>query len=149
MFKLHDLPGDPGKKQQRKRVGRGEGSGQGGTSGKGHKGKDARSGAGKGAGFEGGQMPLIRRIPKFGFSNDNFRDKRAAVTLGQLENKFEAGAVVDLEALRKARLIALQTEYVKIIATGALTKKLIVHAHGYSAQARVAIEAAGGQCETV
>jgi large subunit ribosomal protein L15 len=149
MLKLHNLPGDPGKKQRRKRVGRGEGSGQGGTSGKGHKGEQARSGGGhRTAAFEGGQMPIIRRLPKFGFSNTRFRLVRAEVTLRHL-NRFEDGATVDIEALRLVRLVPKKAETVKLIATGTLERKLTVRLNGFSANARQAVEAAGGKCETV
>lgn len=147
-LKLHELPADPGKTQKKKRVGRGEGSGRGKTAGKGHKGRQARSGHSKGAGFEGGQMPLIRRLPKFGFSNEKFRVKRDEVSLREL-NQFEDGAVVDFAAMHQARLISKQAGYVKVLATGELTKKLTVKAHGFSARAKQAIEAAGGQCETL
>ena len=148
MIKLHELPADPGKQQKRKRVGRGEGSGHGKTSGHGHKGRQARSGHSKGAGFEGGQMPMIRRLPKFGFNNDRFRVKRGEVTLAQL-NKFEDGSVVDFVAVCKAGFVSHQSRMVKVIATGELNKKLTVKLNGFSAQAKAAIEAAGGTCETV
>ena len=148
MLKLHELIGDPGKTQKKKRVGRGEGSGQGKTAGKGHKGKQARSGSGKGSSFEGGQMPMIRRLPKFGFSNARFRVARGEVSLAQL-NKFEDGATVDFAALRQKGLVPKQVEYVKVLATGELTRKLTVKLNGFSAKAREAIEGAGGICETV
>jgi large subunit ribosomal protein L15 len=149
MLKLHELPADPGKSQKPHRIGRGEGSGWGRTSGKGNKGQQARSGGGhKGPAFEGGQMPLIRRLPKFGFSNISFRLRRAEVTLEQLE-RFDAGTTVDFELMCAARLISKQSQRVKVLATGELTKKLTVKAHGFSAKARQAIEAAGGVCETI
>lgn len=148
MLKLHTLPGDPGKTQKAKRVGRGEGSGHGKTSGHGHKGKQARSGSGKGAYFEGGQMPMIRRIPKFGFNNARNRVMRGEVTLEQLE-KFDDGTVVDFAAVAARKLVSQNTQYVKVLATGSLTKKLIVKLNGFSAKAKEAIEAAGGTCETV
>jgi large subunit ribosomal protein L15 len=148
MSKLHDLTGDPGKRQRKRRVGRGESSGWGRTSGRGNKGKQSRSGNAHGPAFEGGQMPFIRRIPKFGFSNARFKANKAEATLGQL-NKFEEGDCVDLEALRQKGLIQKNVEYVKVIATGELTKKLVVKLSGFSAKARQAIEAAGGSCETV
>lgn len=148
MLKLHELPGDPGKKQKTKRLGRGESSGQGKTSGKGHKGKQARSGSGKGAYFEGGQMPMIRRLPKFGFSNVRFAKQKEAVTLEHL-NKFDEGALVDFDALVGKHFISKNTDYVKVLATGKLAKKLTVRLHGFSAKAKEAIEAAGGSCETV
>lgn len=148
MLKLHELQGDPGKTQKKRRIGRGEGSGWGKTSGHGHKGKQARSGAGKSAAFEGGQMPLIRRLPKFGFSNIRFKAKKGEVTLANL-NRFEDGATVDFTAVHQAGLVAKQAEFVKVLATGKLTKKLNVRLNGFSAKAREAIEAAGGTCETV
>jgi large subunit ribosomal protein L15 len=148
MLKLHELPGDPGKAQKKKRVGRGEGSGLGRTSGRGNKGKQARSGAGKGPGFEGGQMRMIRRIPKFGFRNDAFRLRRAELTLDKLD-KFDEGALVDMDALRARKMVSRQTEFVKVIATGKLSRKLTVKLHAFSAGARRRIEAAGGSCETV
>lgn len=149
MLKLHELPGDAGKKQQTKRLGRGHGTGQGKTAGKGHKGKQARSGSGKGAAFEGGQMPLIRRIPKFGFSNERFQIKREAVGLSTLDKAFEDGATVDVAALHEAGLIAKQTAQVKVIVQGTLAKKLTVKLNGFSANAAKAIEAAGGTAEVV
>lgn len=150
MLKLNELIADPGRQQQTKRLGRGEGSGQGKTSGHGHKGKQARSGSGKGSspGFEGGQMPLMRRLPKFGFTNKRFRLNRAEVTLGQLEAKFEAGATIDKDAMRAAGLIAKKTERVRVLVGGSFSKTLNVKASGFSAGARQAIEAAGGRCET-
>ena len=148
MLKLHELPGDPGKKQNTKRLGRGEGSGQGKTSGHGHKGKQARSGSGKGAYFEGGQMPMIRRIPKFGFSNQRFQIRKAEVTLEQLE-KFDDGATIDFAALVARRLISKNIDYVKVLATGELTKKFTVKLHGFSAKAKQVIESVGGTCEMV
>jgi large subunit ribosomal protein L15 len=147
-IKIHGLPADRGKRQKRKRVGRGESSGWGRTSGKGNKGAQARSGRAKGKGFEGGQTPLIRRVPKYGFSHEAFRAVRAEVTLGKL-NKFESGATVDPEALHGAGLIAKGVERVKVIATGELERKLTVKAHGFSKGARAAIEAKGGACEVL
>lgn len=147
--KIHDLPGDPGKTQKKTRVGRGEGSGQGKTAGKGHKGVQARSGRAKGGAFEGGQTPLVRRIPKFGFKNTAFREPRAEVTLRQLEAKFEAGATVDPEVLHKAGLIRKSVTRIKVIGGGTLSKKLTVKSHGFSAGAKAAIESAGGTCEVL
>jgi large subunit ribosomal protein L15 len=147
--KIHELPGDPGKTQKKTRVGRGEGSGQGKTAGKGHKGAQARSGRAKGGAFEGGQTPLVRRIPKFGFKNTSFREPRAEVTLRQLEAKFEAGSTIDPEVLHKAGLIRKSIKRIKIIGGGTLNKKLTVKSHGFSAGAKAAIEAAGGACEVL
>jgi large subunit ribosomal protein L15 len=148
MMKLHELKGDAGRRQKRRRIGRGDGSGWGCTSGKGHKGQKARAGSSKGAAFEGGQMPLIRRIPKFGFSNVRFKIPRSEVTLRTL-NRFEEGSTVDLAFLKEHDLIPAKTREIKVIATGVLEKKLTVRARRFSAGARAAIEAAGGVCETV
>ncbi|MEN6626880.1 MAG: 50S ribosomal protein L15 [Candidatus Sumerlaeia bacterium] len=148
MLKLHELIADPGCQQETKRRGRGEGSGLGKSAGHGNKGKQARSGSGKGPIFEGGQMPMMRRLPKYGFTNRRFRAKRAEVSTGQLEASFEAGASVDMEALRAKHLISKQTERVRVLVGGSLTKNLNVKASGFSAGARQAIEAAGGRCET-
>ena len=147
-MKLHELPGDPGRQQKSRRVGRGEGSGWGRCAGKGNKGQQSRSGKPKGHAFEGGQMPLIRRIPKFGFSNDRFRLVRAHVNLRDL-NQFEEGATVDPAALHTRRMIAKKVQYVKVLATGELTKPLTIKAHGFSARARQAIEDAGGKVEKI
>lgn len=147
-IKLHELPPDPGARQKRHRIGRGESSGWGKSSGHGAKGAQARSGAAKRGAFEGGQTTLTRRVPKFGFSNVKFRIPRAAITLGALD-RFEEGTSVDLAALRGAGLIAKRTRYVKVIATGKLTTKLTVRLHGYSQAAREAIEARGGTCEVL
>jgi large subunit ribosomal protein L15 len=148
-IKIHELPGDRGKKQKKTRVGRGEGSGQGKTAGKGHKGQQARSGRAKGGTFEGGQTPLVRRVPKFGFKNTAFREPRAEVTLGQLEREFESGATVDPAALHAAGLVKKSVTRIKVIASGTLKKKLTVKCHGFSAGAKAAIEAAGGACEVL
>jgi large subunit ribosomal protein L15 len=148
MLKQHELPGDPGAQQKKKRVGRGEGSGLGKTSGYGHKGEKARSGRAKGKGFEGGQVPLMRRLPKFGFTNHSFQKKKGEVTIEQL-NQFESGATVDAAVLLGARLISKQITSYKVIGNGELSKKLTVKAHGFSAGARATIEGAGGTCETI
>lgn len=147
-LKIHELPGDPGRRGRRKRVGRGEGSGRGRTAGKGNKGKKARSGAAKGGSFEGGQMPLIRRIPKFGFTNETFRVSREAVTLRQL-NQFDDGATIDREALVEAGLIQKHVKQVKLICKGELERKLRVRLHGFSAGAKAAVEARGGSWEII
>jgi large subunit ribosomal protein L15 len=145
-MKIHDLPGDPGRQQKRKRVGRGEGSGHGKTSGKGHKGSQARSGHGHlGRHIEGGQMPLMRRIPKFGFNNP-FRVEYEVVNTAALEKHFEAGATVDVEALRKARLVR-KPGPVKVLGNGDLKKALTVKVNAVSESAREKIAAAGGSVE--
>ncbi len=131
-----------------KRLGRGIGSGLGKTSGKGHKGQWARSGGGVRPGFEGGQMPLIRRIPKRGFNN-HFRKVYSIVNLSVLEESFEAGSVVDAVALNEKGLIKIVKDSVgvKVLGNGALTKSLTVKADAFSASAKEAIEKAGGKAE--
>jgi len=146
-MKLHDLKPAPGSQTKAKRLGRGIGSGLGKTSGKGHKGAKARSGGGKAPGFEGGQMPLYRRIPKSGFKNP-FRKEYATVNVGSLEG-FEDGAVVNLEALKAAGLVRQVKDGVKILGTGELTRKLTVQAVRFSGSAREKIEKAGGKAEEV
>ena len=144
-MRLHDLQPNPGAKHRRKRLGCGESSGHGKTSGKGHKGQKARTGAAIRPGFEGGQMPLNRRLPKKGFSNAKFRTSYAVVNVSSLEAKFESGATVDEAALRAAGLVKGGAwDGVKILGTGDLTKKLTVQAHRISAAARAKIEGAGG-----
>ncbi len=148
MIRLHTLKGDPGRRRKRRRIGRGDGSGWGCTSGKGHKGALARAGSPKGAAFEGGQMPLIRRIPKFGFSNIRFKTPRSEVTLKTL-NRFKEGETVDLALLKSKNLVPMKIREIKVIATGVMEKKLTVRADKFSTGARAAIEAVGGVCETV
>ena len=142
---LSDLKPAPGAMKKRKRVGRGHGSGLGKTAGRGHKGSGARSGGNIPPGYEGGQMPLSRRLPKRGFHNP-FRTEYAIVNLGSLE-RFEAGAVVDREALLQAGLIRSRKNKVKILGKGELTKGLTVRAHAFSAQAREKITERGGTAE--
>ena len=146
-MKLHDLTAAPGSVQDRKRIGRGQGSGQGKTAGKGHKGQKARAGHGMRPGFEGGQMPLQRRIPKRGFNNI-FAKTIVAVNVGTL-NKFEDGAVVDTQALIDAGIVKVCCDGVKILANGKLDKKLTVKANAYSEAAKQKIEAAGGKAEVI
>ncbi len=146
-MKIHQLPGDPGRKQKRKRVGRGESSGLGKTAGKGNKGHKARSGGGKHMGFEGGQMPLQRRIPKFGFKNP-FRTEYEVVNVSDLERIFEGGSVVDIEALRNARAVRT-TKPVKILGNGEISKSLTVRANKFSKSAIAKIEKAGGSTEVI
>jgi large subunit ribosomal protein L15 len=140
---LSNLKPRPGSKHRVKRLGCGESSGHGKTSGKGHKGQKARSGGSIRLGFEGGQMPLIRRIPKRGFSNEAFRTRFAIVNLDSLD-AFENGATVDEQALLSAGLIRRPYDKVKILGSGALTKKLSVTANKASESAKAAIEKAGG-----
>ena len=140
---LTNLKPRPGSKHRVKRLGCGESSGHGKTSGKGHKGQKARSGGSIRLGFEGGQMPLIRRIPKRGFNNANFKTQFAVVNLSSL-NAFDDGATVDEKALLAAGLIRRPYEQVKILGSGELSKKLTVTANKASESARVAIARAGG-----
>ncbi len=142
MLTLANLSPNPGSRKNRKRVGRGRGSGHGKTSGRGHKGAKARSGSSLRLGFEGGQMPLQRRLPKRGFNNI-FKTVYAVVNLKDLD-RFEEGATVDRAALVEAGLVKRSERLVKILATGEVTKKLTVVADKVSAAARRKIEAAGG-----
>jgi len=145
---LHTLKPRPGSKHRVKRLGCGESSGHGKTSGKGHKGQKARSGGSIRLGFEGGQMPLIRRIPKRGFNNANFKIRYAVVNLGDLD-AFEAGASIDEASLRAAGLVRGTIDGVKILGHGELTKKLSVTAHKFSESAKEKIEKAGGSATLV
>ena len=147
-MKLHELSPAEGSRKAVKRVGRGHGSGQGKTAGKGHKGQKARSGGGVRPGFEGGQMPMQRRLPKRGFNNI-FAKTVVSVNLGSLEKKFDDGAVVDVQALKDAGLVKNSFDAVKILGNGTLTKKLEVKVNAYSASAKEKIEAAGGKTEVV
>ncbi|HHQ47814.1 MAG TPA: 50S ribosomal protein L15 [Acidobacteria bacterium] len=147
-MELHDLHPAPGAKRPRKRVGRGPGSGTGKTAGRGHKGQKSRSGYSRRYGFEGGQMPLVRRIPKRGFANI-FRVEYQIVNLRDLETAFDNGSEVNLEALASKGLVRPGKGPVKILANGELTKKLAVSANKFSRAAQAKIEAAGGSCEVV
>jgi large subunit ribosomal protein L15 len=142
-MRLHTLKSRPGAKHRVKRLGCGESSGHGKTSGKGHKGQKARSGGSIRLGFEGGQMPLIRRIPKRGFNNANFKTKFAVVNVGAL-NRFEAGSTVDERSLLSLGMIRRPYDAIKILGVGKLSTKLNVVANGASLSARAAIENAGG-----
>ena len=144
---LHTLKPRPGSKHRVKRLGCGESSGHGKTSGKGHKGQKARSGGSIRLGFEGGQMPLIRRLPKRGFNNAAFKTKLAIVNLESL-NRFEDGATVDESSLLAANLIRGGYDGIKILGSGTLTKKLTITAHKVSASAKEKIEKAGGSVVT-
>lgn len=147
-MRLHDLKPRPGAKHRRKRLGQGESSGHGKTSGRGGKGQTARSGSSIRPGFEGGQMPLIRRIPKRGFNNTRFARRYIPVNVGAL-NRFEDGSRVDEQALRSAGLVNGHADGIKILGSGTLTKRLTVCAHAFSKSARAQIEALGGTCELV
>jgi large subunit ribosomal protein L15 len=147
-MRLHDLKPRPGAKHRRKRLGAGESSGHGKTSGRGGKGQSARSGSSIRIGFEGGQMPLIRRIPKRGFNNVAFGTQYLPVNLSAL-NGFEEGTVVDAALLRKAGIAKGNSDGVKILGTGELQKRLTVKASAFSAAAKAAIEKLGGTAEVV
>ena len=144
-MKLHELAPAAGSTTAAKRLGRGVGSGLGKTSGKGHKGAKARSGGGKRPGFEGGQMPLYRRVPKKGFTNI-FRMEYAEVNVGQLE-VFNDGVVVNAELLKAAGIVKKTMDGVKILGNGELTKKLTVEAAKFTESAKEKIEAVGGKAE--
>jgi large subunit ribosomal protein L15 len=144
-MELSNLKPKKGSRHAKKRVGRGPGSGHGKTSSRGEKGQKSRSGFSRKLGFEGGQMPLQRRIPKRGFTNI-FRTSYAVLNLSDLEERFEAGATVDRDALKQAGLLR-GARKVKVLGDGDLTKKLTVHADKFSKSAREKIEAAGGSCQ--
>lgn len=146
-MKLNELSPAPGSVRDAKRIGRGHGSGQGKTAGKGHKGQKARSGHGMRPGFEGGQMPLQRRIPKRGFNNI-FAAKAAVINVGALK-AFEDGAVVDAAALKAAGIVKNIENSVKILGNGTVDKKLTVKVTAISASAKEKIEKAGGKAEVI
>ena len=148
MMKLHELSPAPGSVKERKRIGRGAASGQGKTAGKGHKGQKARSGSNAHIGFEGGQMPLQRRIPKRGFVNI-FAKEIATVNVAAINDKFDDGATVTIEALVESGLVKKPLDGVKVLGQGELTKKLTVQANAFSASAKAKIEAAGGKAEVI
>jgi len=145
-MKLHELSPAEGSAKASFRKGRGPGSGNGKTAGKGHKGQNARSGGGVRPGFEGGQLPLYRKLPKRGFNNAKFATVYAIVNVEAL-NVFEDGAVVDLEALLAKKIVRKANDGLKILGNGELTKKLTVKATVFSASAKEKIEAAGGKIE--
>ncbi len=147
-MQLHDLSPAAGSTKERKRIGRGPASGQGKTAGKGHKGQKARAGRGMRIGFEGGQMPLQRRLPKRGFVNI-FGKEMTIVNVSALEERFENGAVVDVEALINAGLVTKIMDGVKILGNGDISKALTVKAHAFSESAKQKIEAAGGKAEVI
>jgi large subunit ribosomal protein L15 len=152
---LHNLKPKPGSRKPRKRIGRGEGSGLGKTSGRGHKGAGARAGRKRKAGYEGGQNPIHMRMRKLrgphmkkSMPFENFRTKTQPVNLADLDERFDAGAEVTPESLKEKGL-AKRSDPVKILARGEISKRLTVKAHAFSAAAKEKIEAAGGTCETL
>ena len=146
-MKLNELKYTEGARRESKRIGRGHGSGNGKTAGKGHKGQNARSGGGVALGFEGGQTPLYRRMPKRGFTNFT-RKELATVNVGAL-NCFEDGTTVTVEMLLATKLVRKQLDGVKVLGVGELTKKLTVQANAFSKSAKEAIEKAGGNAEVI
>ena len=145
---LSDLKPSERSKKNKKRVGRGHGTGQGTQAGRGHKGAQSRSGYKFERGFEGGQMPLHRRVPKRGFHNP-FRTEYAVVNLDQLEGRFDAGATVTPEALREVGLIRNKSLPIKVLGRGDVTKALTVQAHKFSGKAAEKLAAAGGKAEAI
>lgn len=146
-MKLYELSPASGSTKEVKRVGRGHGSGWGKTAGKGHKGQNARSGGGVRPGFEGGQLPLYRKLPKRGFYN-KFGTEYAIINVADL-NCFENGATVDMQALVEARIVRKEYDGLKVLGNGELSKKLTVVAKVFSASAKEKIEAAGGKTEVI
>ena len=143
-MRLHDLKPNPGAKHRRKRLGIGESSGHGKTSGKGHKGQKARSGGSISPGFEGGQMPLHRRLPKRGFNNAAFKTVYGIVNLDDLEKRFEDGAAINEKLLRGAGLVRGSLDGIKVLGRGGVNKKFHLEVDSISASAREKIEKAGG-----
>lgn len=148
-IRLHNLKPAPGSRKDRKRIGRGRGSGTGKTAGRGQKGQNSRSGSSKNPGFEGGQMPLYRRLPKLGGFTPRNRKIYAIVNVRDLEGAFEKDSVVDPAALAASGLIKKERESVKVLGDGELTKGMTVRAHAFTKTAREKIEAAGGTAEVI
>lgn len=147
-MQIHELKSAPGARRERKRVGRGTSSGMGKTSTRGHKGQWARAGGGVRPGFEGGQTPLFKRLPKRGFTNARYKTEYAIVNLEQL-NGFPEGSVVTPALLKEQRIVREFLDGVKVLGSGELTVKLTVQAHAYSSSAKEKIEAAGGTAEVI
>lgn len=147
-MKIHELSPAEGSTKEVKRIGRGHGSGQGKTAGKGHKGQNARSGGGVRPGFEGGQMPMTRRIPKRGFNNTVFATKYSVINIADLE-VFKEGTVVDADLLKAAGIIKKKMDGVKVLGNGELSKNLTVKAAAFSQTAKDKIEKAGGKAEVM
>jgi large subunit ribosomal protein L15 len=143
-MRLHDLKPNPGAKHRRKRLGCGESSGHGKTSGKGHKGQKARSGGSLRPGFEGGQMPLLRRLPKRGFNNAAFKTVYGIINLDDLEKRFDDGAAINEKLLRGSGLVRGSLEGIKVLGRGDVRKKFHLEVDSISASAREKIEKAGG-----
>ena len=146
-MKLHELTPAPGSVKDGFRVGRGPGSGNGKTAGKGHKGQNARSGGGVRPGFEGGQLPLQRRLPKVGFTNEPFRTTYATIKVSDLEARFEANSVVDEAAVVASGLVKKVCDGIKVLGNGEITKPMTVQLKAFSASAKEKIEKAGGKAE--
>lgn len=146
---IHEITAKVGKHKKRKRIGRGEGSGSGETAGRGHKGAGSRAGYRRRPGFEGGQMPLVRRMPKRGFSNSKFRRLYHVVNVKTLEERCDDGAAVTVESLAKAGVVRDASRPLKVLGEGELTKALTVTAEKFSASAKAKIEGAGGQVREV
>jgi large subunit ribosomal protein L15 len=148
-MKLHELSPVPGAKKRKQRIGRGDGSGWGGTAGRGHKGQKSRTGAAIRLHFEGGQTPTFRRLPKVGFKRPYVKTIFEVVNVAALEKAFEANAEVDIQAMKLAGILGKSKAPVKILANGEITKALKVKANFFSAAAKEKIEKAGGSCEVV
>lgn len=148
-MKLHELSPAPGSKKAAWRKGRGAGSGNGKTAGRGHKGQNARTGGGVRPGFEGGQIPLYRRLPKRGFTNSLFKKEYAIINLETLDKLFNDGDTVSLETLLENGVVKKELNGLKVLARGEITKKLTVKAAIFSASAKEKIEAAGGKAEVI
>jgi large subunit ribosomal protein L15 len=146
---LHEITAQAGAHKPRMRVGRGESSGKGKTCGRGNKGLQSRAGGGTRRLTEGGQMPLVRRLPKRGFSNVQFRVEYEIVNVGQLGERFKDGETVNPDALRKQRLVRAGRAPVRVLGAGALARKLTVEAHAFSAKAKELIESAGGTARVI
>lgn len=146
---LHELTSDPGSRRKAKRRGIGIGSGNGKTAGKGHKGQKARAGRSVSPYFEGGQMPLSRRIPKRGFSNFRFADRYLTINVEDIDKHFESGAVVDADQLHGKKLLKGKTFHLKVLGQGSVSKSFTVRAHAFSSSAKSKIESAGGRAEVI
>ena len=147
-MKLHTMYPNPGSTKVAKRKGQGVGSGNGKTAGRGHKGQNARSGGGVRPGFEGGQLPLFRRIPKRGFTNARFKTEYAVINLSDL-NKFDNNAEITPELLKEMGILKNQLDGVKVLGNGTLEKKVVVKAHKFSKKAKETIEKLGGKAEVI